>query len=183
MTSQILKQNIPNFLTISRIILTPICIYLIIKQFYLLSLILFISASITDFFDGFIARKFNYISKVGAFLDPFADKFLVFGIFFTFYLNDIVIDKYILIMIVSRDLFVTVIRSLMEARGITMVTTLLAKIKTTIQFSIIIIIYFCLILNYEFIFPIIYQISLIMALITVYSGFDYFIKNLKNLKN
>jgi len=181
MTSQFFKQNIPNFLTIIRIILAPICIYLIIKQFYLLSLVLFLCASITDFFDGFIARKYNYISKIGSFLDPIADKFLVFGVFFTFYLNDIIIDQYILIMIIFRDLLVTSIRSVMESKGVTMVTTFLAKVKTTIQFSVIIIIYFCLIFNYDFMFPIIYQISLIMAVITVYTGFDYFFKNFKNL--
>ena len=181
MISFAFKRNIPNILTILRLILAPICIYFLIKDMYAISFLLFLLASITDFFDGFIARKYNYVSKFGAFLDPIADKFLVFGVFFTFFTKDIIIDKYILILILSRDLIVTIIRSVMQLKGTTMVTTKLAKVKTTIQFIVILIIFICLIFKLEIIFSLLYKISFIMGLITFYSGLDYLIRNCKNL--
>ena len=93
MISFAFKRNIPKILTILRLILAPICIDFLIKDMYPISFLLFLLASITDFFDGFIARKYNYVSKFGAFLDPIADKFLVFGVFITFFTKDIIIDN------------------------------------------------------------------------------------------
>ena len=75
--SPILK-NIPNLLTISRMLIAPIFFILFINNYNYLALICFFFASITDFLDGFLARKFNIVSKFGKLYDPLADKILVF---------------------------------------------------------------------------------------------------------
>lgn len=174
---------LPNLLTLLRIILTPICIYLLFYNCYLLSLILFLLASITDFLDGYLARKYNSISKLGSFLDPIADKLLVVGLFLSFYILNIVIDYYILAMIIFRDVFVTVIRISMQSKGVVMKTSRIAKIKTTIQFSVIIIIFLKLITILNFKEEIIYYISLSMAILTLYTGVHYLVSNFNQLKN
>tara|TARA_B110000263_G_scaffold164975_1_gene143686 strand:+ start:757 stop:1386 length:630 start_codon:yes stop_codon:yes gene_type:complete len=71
-------RNIPNILTISRIILAPVFFILFINNYNYLALACFFFASVTDFLDGFLARKFNIVSKFGELYDPLADKFLVF---------------------------------------------------------------------------------------------------------
>ena len=79
-------RYIPNLLTIIRILLTPLCIYfLIVENNPLYSFIFFSIASITDAFDGYYARKYNAISRLGTFLDPLADKIMVVSVFFCFF--------------------------------------------------------------------------------------------------
>ena len=75
--SSVLKK-IPNILTISRIVLAPVFFILFIYNYYYLALACFCFASITDFLDGFLARKFNIVSKFGQLYDPLADKILIF---------------------------------------------------------------------------------------------------------
>ena len=71
-------KNLPNILTISRIILAPVFFILFINNYKYLALACFFFASVTDFLDGFLARKFNIVSKFGKLYDPLADKILVF---------------------------------------------------------------------------------------------------------
>ena len=174
---------LPNFLTVLRIALTPACIFFLFNEFYLLSLIIFLLASFTDFLDGYFARKYNSISKLGAFLDPIADKLLVVGLFLSFYFLDIIIDIYILIMIIFRDVFVTILRISMQSKGITMVTSKIAKIKTAVQFLIIVILFLKFILITSFNDEFIYYASLFMAILTFYTGLHYLANNFKQLKN
>lgn len=68
------KENIPNILTIVRFILIPFIFMAVIQQNYLTALIIFTISAITDILDGFIARKFNYITDIGKLIDPLADK-------------------------------------------------------------------------------------------------------------
>ena len=76
-------KNIPNFLTILRIVLIPsiiVCIELDNQQYYWIALFLYVTACFSDFFDGYLARKFDIESNFGRFLDPIADKILVVSI-------------------------------------------------------------------------------------------------------
>jgi len=174
---------LPNFLTSLRIALTPICIYLLISNpdFRHLALFLFIIASLTDFFDGYFARKYQTVSKIGSFLDPLADKFLVVGVFVSFFILREIIDIYILLMIVFRDVFVTILRILMQSKGKVMVTSKLSKYKTTIQIMIIIILF----LNpyfYTLNQNVLYYLALSMSILTFYTGLHYLVSNFKQLK-
>ena len=173
---------LPNTLTALRILLTPICIYYLYSSNFILALILFLIASLTDFFDGYFARKYNTISKIGIFLDPLADKMLVIGLFLSFFYLGIIIDWIILSMIIFRDIFVTILRILIQSQGMIMITSKVAKLKTAIQFLIIIILFIQAILPITFNENIIYYISLIMGIFTFYTGFHYLLSNLNQLK-
>ena len=100
-------MNLPNALTIFRVILTPFFIYLLFtSSMYsnLYALIIFILASVTDAFDGYYARKYNIETEFGNFLDPLADKILVSSAFISFYLLDL-IELWMVVVILSRDFF------------------------------------------------------------------------------
>tara|TARA_Y100000814_G_C12222605_1_gene365403 strand:+ start:137 stop:700 length:564 start_codon:yes stop_codon:yes gene_type:complete len=180
MTSRHVKY-VPNFLTILRFLLAPLCIYLLIYEWRYVALFVFVLASITDFLDGFFARRYDAVSKVGSFLDPLADKFLVVGMFASFfYLNEIV-DIYILSMVVFRDVFVTLLRLMMQANGKTMITSKLSKMKTTVQIVVIILLF----LNQpSFLLDetALYYLALSMSFLTLYTGFHYLFYNFRKLK-
>ena len=101
-----------------------------------MALVIFLVASITDAYDGYYARKYNEITKEGKFLDPLADKILVSSAFISFALLGI-IDFWMVGIIIFRDLFVTGLRMAMEQKGKTMVTSIIAKLKTSAQMIII----------------------------------------------
>src|SRR5271157_3785986 len=75
-----LIAHIPNILSISRIVLIPFVIYLLVVKSWIWALLFFIIASLTDLLDGWSARKLNQVSEFGKFIDPLADKFLVISI-------------------------------------------------------------------------------------------------------
>ena len=177
MINESFLKLLPNILTLLRIVLTPVCIFFLFKKFFLISLVIFLFASLSDFLDGYFARKYNSVSKVGAFLDPVADKMLVVGLFLSFYFLGIIIDVYILIMIIFRDVFVTILRVFMQLKGITMITSKISKLKTAIQFSVIMVIFMKLILETSNSDKLIYIISLLMAFLTFYTGIHYLISN------
>jgi len=125
-----------NFLTISRILLGPIIFTLILYwEAFTVSLLLFIFASISDYFDGALARKYNLSSQLGEVLDPIADKILVLFMLFALTLN----FAFISCIMLAREFWVSALRDLNARNLNTYATkvTFLAKIKTTIQLSAI----------------------------------------------
>ena len=152
------------------------------------SLIIFIVASITDSIDGYYARKYNQVSKEGQFLDPLADKILVSSAFISFAIIG-VIDYWMVVLIIFRDMFITGLRVAMSHKGLEMVTSNLAKAKTTIQVVIIIFTLIILSLNgvtinwlYSFLelvqkYNLVYSLTFIVTLFTVYTGFNYLYTN------
>lgn len=115
------KKKLPMILTILRFILVIPFIYFLLldKPVYLIiSLIIYSLASITDWFDGFFARKFNAVSKIGAFLDPLADKILTLSAFIIFSLKDYVyLPFFFVILMILREYFVTMMRVEIEVFG------------------------------------------------------------------
>jgi len=192
-----MKINVPNVLTIFRILLTPlfiICLFYDYPYARLWALVIFIVASITDAFDGHYARKLNQVTRHGKFLDPLADKILVSSAFISFAIMDLV-PFWMVGLIIFRDLFVTGLRMVMESQGLTMITSKIAKAKTTTQISVIIFILLFLgvqIFHYgwlkeaiKFIAEngIIYYLALIATIFTVWTGFSYLYKNRNTIKN
>lgn len=186
-----MKINIPNVLTIFRILLTPlfiICLFSNYPYARLWALIIFIVASVTDAFDGYYARKYNQVTRHGQFLDPLADKILVSSAFISFALMELV-PFWMVALIVFRDLFVTGLRWAMESKGLTMITSKIAKAKTTTQISVIIFILLFLgvqIFSYSWLKEainfiienrIIYYFTLIATIFTVWTGISYLYKN------
>ena len=153
---QIEKKYIPNILTSSRILLTPVFLYFLFSDFShskLIALVVFLVASITDAFDGFYARKYNLISKFGTFFDPLADKLLVLSAFYGFMfipILDAEIKLWMIILISFRDVMVTLFRMIMEYKGITMVTSKVSKMKTALQsLTIIFILTYLILFSYN----------------------------------
>tara|TARA_Y200000002_G_scaffold358834_1_gene342606 strand:- start:87 stop:623 length:537 start_codon:yes stop_codon:yes gene_type:complete len=173
-----------NILTISRIILAAIIFILLMSPSgYLLALILFFVATLTDYFDGYLARKYDAISQIGEILDPIADKILVLFVLFGLSIN---LSSYLIgfigSMIITREIWVGALRDFNARNGKSNLTkvTFLAKTKTTIQLFTIVIYLFGLAINNMFMI-IFGDIFLVISLIiTLYTGYEYTISTFKN---
>jgi len=127
--------NLPNILTILRIILTVLFIYLFCQNGLgsrLLALIVFTLASLTDYFDGYLARKHDLITPFGKLMDPIADKFLILSAFFIFMQLQL-IAAWMFIMIFTREVIVTGLRLTAVRRGAALAAEGAGKLKTVLQ--------------------------------------------------
>ena len=189
-------MSLPNILTFSRILLTPIFIICLFEDFngaHFWALVIFVVASVTDAYDGYYARKNNLVTDAGRFLDPLADKILVSSAFISFAIMNL-IDFWMVGLIVFRDVFVTSLRLIMTRNGLTMMTSKIAKSKTLVQIAIIIFtLLFLSIKGYnepffhffiDFIkeYQLIYYLTLLTALFTIYTGLSYIQDNLKAIR-
>ncbi|MCA0174274.1 CDP-diacylglycerol--glycerol-3-phosphate 3-phosphatidyltransferase [Bacillus sp. RAR_GA_16] len=184
-------MNLPNKITVSRIFLIPVFLIFLLAPLplgeteiagtvllnsHLIATAIFIFASVTDWIDGYIARKHNLVTNLGKFLDPLADKLLVTSAFVSLVeLGGA--PAWIVVIILSREFAVTGLRLVASSEGEVLAASNLGKLKTWIQIIAIIML---LIQNVPFEaigFPFA-TISLWAALlITVWSGWDYFSKN------
>ena len=188
---------IPNFLTSTRILLVPVFLYCLFADFShgkLLAFIVFVTAAITDAYDGKIARKYDIESKFGVFFDPLADKLLVLSAFYGFMflpLLSTTVKLWMIILISFRDILVTLMRTLMQYKGVTMITSKAGKLKTFLQITTINFILIYLILkSYKVDIPpdilqynSLYFLMVITTLITFYTGVHYVYHNYKTLGN
>lgn len=188
---KVIQLNLPNKITVSRIILIPIFMIFMLVNFnmgetrflgadikieHLIGGWIFIFASLTDWLDGYIARKNNLVTSMGKFLDPLADKLLVSAALI------ILVElgsapSWIVIIIISREFAVTGLRLILAGGGEVVAANQLGKIKTTAQIIAIIF----LLLNDLFFSTMGFPFGMIMLYIalifTVWSGGDYFYKN------
>ena len=192
---QIEKKFIPNILTSSRILLTPVFLYFLFSDFShskLIALIVFVVASITDVFDGFYARKYNLITKFGTFFDPLADKLLVLSAFYGFMfipILDTEVKLWMIILISFRDVVVTLLRMIMEHKGMTMVTSRVSKMKTVLQIlTITFILTYLILFSYNISYwqliseqSILYFCMILTTIVTFYTGLHYCYYNYKIL--
>jgi len=132
------KQQIPNALTILRIILIPVFIFLAMKNYYIPALIVFIVAALSDTLDGIIARKYNYVSNFGKIIDPLADKLLVASALIIFSYWGI-LYWWLTTIILFRELFITIYRESLKKRNIFLAANSWGKAKTTAQMVTIIV--------------------------------------------
>jgi CDP-diacylglycerol--glycerol-3-phosphate 3-phosphatidyltransferase len=188
--------NYPNLLSLFRILLTPLFIYFLFTRyrfFEIFALLIFIIASVTDVYDGYLARKYSAVTKLGKFLDPLADKILMSAAFISFVVMDLV-PLWMVILVILRDFIVTGIRILMNSQNQTMVTRNTAKAKTGTQVGVI-----CFILVYiitqrweiflgisDYIrwiadYRIIYYLMLLTTIFTVWTGAEYLYINRKSI--
>ena len=187
---------IPNILTVMRIFLTPIFIICLFSEFFgaqLWALVIFIVASITDAYDGYLARKNNMVTNTGRFLDPLADKILVSSAFISFSIMGL-IDIWMVALIIFRDLFVMGLRFLMSRRGFIMITSKIAKSKTGVQVGIIIFtLLFLTLKGFNWVlledyilfineYQLVYYLTMIAVIFTVYTGYAYIQENRKAIQ-
>lgn len=168
-------MNLPNKLTILRVILVPFFVVLYLKNFSFIALALFIIASFTDYLDGYIARKQNLITNFGKIMDPLADKILVYSAFCCMVEKGIV-PGWMLSIILAREFVVAGMRTVAASEGIVIAAGMSGKIKTVLQMIAIPL----LILNQPRQIETAAQIFLWASLImTVVSGAEYIYKNRK----
>ncbi|TGK05280.1 CDP-diacylglycerol--glycerol-3-phosphate 3-phosphatidyltransferase [Leptospira langatensis] len=135
--------NIPNTLTVLRVVSLPFFIWFLYQKeqsYHIAALVLFSLASLTDFVDGYIARKYKQETEFGKFLDPLADKIIVVGCFTTFIFLHEQIELWMVLLIVGRDMLITTLRYLAIRLGKSIRTTMLGKVKTAFQMGAIILI-------------------------------------------
>lgn len=170
--------NLPNSITMARISVVPFLFLLLASPGPFWSLVLaalFVLAAITDFADGFIARKYNMITTMGKFLDPLADKLIVNSAMILM-IPIGRIDAWIVVIMIMRDLIVDGIRSIASSEGIYIQASILGKQKTLAQIfavTALMIHYPFLGMDAHFVGTIILYVAF---LLTIYSGIDYFIK-------
>ncbi|MBQ9314908.1 MAG: CDP-diacylglycerol--glycerol-3-phosphate 3-phosphatidyltransferase [Clostridia bacterium] len=195
-------MNLPNKITIARIIFVPIMVLVPFLAPYIgldnqilyglpisniVLLILFLIASITDFLDGHIARKRNMVTNFGKFLDPIADKLLVFTALIMLVETNI-IPGWIPIIIAAREFMVSAIRMVVASEGTVIAASMLGKVKTVTQMVAISLAFldinpfmsfmsggksiFLLCLNA------LMSLAMIVCVVaTIWSGIDYFMKS------
>lgn len=128
-------MNLPNVLTVARIILTAVFLFLIFQAGVLskaCALVVFVLAAATDYFDGRIARKHGLITPFGQLMDPIADKILVFGAFLSFVQLGVV-PAWIVIVMLGREVLITGLRLLAANRGQVVAAQSSGKHKTVLQ--------------------------------------------------
>ncbi|MEO2069254.1 MAG: CDP-diacylglycerol--glycerol-3-phosphate 3-phosphatidyltransferase [Desulfurobacteriaceae bacterium] len=166
-------KTIPNFLTILRIAFLPFIVIFIVKKKLSLALLFFIISAITDFLDGYIARKNGCITNLGILLDPIADKLLTSSTLISLaYVK--MCDPFSVILIVGREEAVTGMRAIAATRGLVIPASYGGKIKTfLIMVSITL-----LLAGEKFLGEILLIIS---AIVAIYTGVLYFVNFLKVL--
>jgi CDP-diacylglycerol--glycerol-3-phosphate 3-phosphatidyltransferase len=136
--------NIPNLLALSRLLIAPVMFWIIlnpqaftdygyhISWSYYTAALLFVIASVTDFFDGYIARELDQITIVGQILDPLADKMLTLAAFLGLMMSGEA-SAWAIYLIIIRELFITSLRTLSVSIGIDVSASLMGKVKTVVQ--------------------------------------------------
>jgi len=171
-------MNLANIVTIIRICAVPIFMITLLQistpTGVIISLIIFIIASITDKLDGYIARKYNMITALGKFLDPLADKLLTISALVCFsYLQ--FINPYITVLIISRELIITTFRVVAMGSGITLSADRWGKVKTALQMIACSMVMLSMIWSSISIFGLI--LMYVATIATVFSGIHYVVKN------
>jgi len=184
---------LPNQLTILRIILSPVFLYLFLSDYLLfniISVMVYIIAALSDWYDGWLARKFNYITSWGKFWDPLADKILTSAAFIGFAIVELV-PYWMVVIIVGRDILITLLRVYADKKGFKFSTSFYAKWKTLLQ---MVFLYYLLIVFVAGKIPevnqqygnvisnlldanLVYFVTLFITLITLHSGILYLRRN------
>ena len=191
-------MNWPNRLTLVRIFLAPLFVFLfLIDNVYarLSALIIFVLAALTDTVDGWLARKYNITTGFGKFMDPLADKILISSALVAFIALGYA-KLWMVLPIIARDFFITGLRSLAAYKGVLIVTTGFAKVKTTLQMLAVGVI--LVFINLKTFLPLwdinwsiftdpavitAFDVMLFITMVvTVWTGIDYLIKNFYLLK-
>ena len=191
-------MTLPNQLTVLRIILSPVFLFFFLSDVVWMkqvSVAIYIVAALSDWYDGWLARKFNYITSWGKFWDPLADKILTSAAFIGFAIVDL-IPWWMVIIIVGRDVIITLLRVFADMKNYSFVTSYYAKWKTMLQ---MIFLYYLLILYVAKFTPeinlhygelisamldeqLVFFVALIITLVTFHSGLLYITRNWKIIK-
>ncbi|WP_341989481.1 CDP-alcohol phosphatidyltransferase family protein [Azorhizobium sp. AG788] len=129
-------MNLPNIITIGRLLIVPVVVWAITADEPMLALALFVLAGVSDAIDGFIARRFNLRTELGAYLDPLADKALLVSIYITLAVAGMM-PRWVAIAVVSRDVMIVgaIMLSLVMARPVAIQPLVISKVNTAVQIA------------------------------------------------
>ena len=168
--------NLPNLLTLFRILLVPLLVVILLTEVNgkePIALAVFLVASLTDFLDGFLARRRREITRLGKLLDPAADKILTSAAFISL----VGLDRapaWIVVVIVAREFAVSTLRSIAASQSLVVAASFSGKLKTVTQIvAISLAIAYGMLGDWRFLHPLALWIAL---LATVYSGVEYFVR-------
>lgn len=170
--------NLPNALTLFRIFLVPFLVVVLLTKFAgreFVGLAIFLVAAITDFFDGWVARRRNQTTRLGALLDPIADKLLMSAAFISLVeMDPSHVPAWMVVIVIGREFAVSGLRSIAAQQGVTIAASPLGKGKMVSQVIAISL----LILGYELgQFRVVGTVALwAVMLFALASGVDYFVK-------
>lgn len=174
-------MNLPNSLTLIRIVLTPLLVYLLIyisEVYSIIAAAVFLAAAVTDWLDGHLARRRRQVTTLGKLLDPVADKILVSAALISMVQIDLV-PGWMVMMIVGREFAVTGLRGIAVSHGVVIEARDLAKYKTALQYVTIILLILTKSIPAEIQDYYLYFSTgaLWMTLgVTLYSGVEYFVR-------
>ena len=167
-------MNLPNKLTTFRVILIPFFVFFLLAPYFegygnYIALVIFIVASLTDFLDGKIARKYNLVTNFGKFMDPLADKMLVSSAFICLVAQN-KIAAWIVIVIIAREFIISGFRLVASDNGVVIAANYWGKFKTVSQMAMIIV----LIADFGGVFDMVGTVLIwIATALTVISLVDY----------
>ena len=168
--------NFINFITIARIFLAPIILVFLIFGNYLACVLLFFIAGLTDYYDGYLARKYNAESELGEILDPIADKILIVFILIGLSVElDSQLMALLSSLIIAREIGVAALRDYCARNNLSDRTkvTFLAKVKTSIQLLTIGLYLLALAISFNLLIVISDIFLIIATFITLYTGYQY----------
>jgi cardiolipin synthase len=132
---------LPNFITVLRLFLVPVIVYLIVAKAFLAAFVVFLIAGLTDAADGYLARRWGWQTELGAYLDPLADKALLVSVYATlgFFGH---LPVWLVILVISRDLLIigAVLLSWLLARTVAVHPLMVSKVNTTMQITLAVLI-------------------------------------------
>ena len=175
-------MNLPNKLTTFRVILIPFFVFFLLAPYFegygnYIALVIFIVASLTDFLDGKIARKYNLVTNFGKFMDPLADKLLVCSALICLIALDR-IPAWIVIVIISREFIISGFRLIAADNGVVIAASYWGKFKTVSQMFMLILLIADLGGAFNMIAQVLIWVSLVL---TIVSLIDYIAKNVQVL--
>ena len=167
-------MNTPNKLTTLRVILVPFFIlafYIELKankNALIIATIIFVIASITDFFDGYLARKYNLVTDFGKFVDPLADKILVAAALICL-VQASRVEAWMVVLIISREYAISILRAIAASSGMVLAASKGGKLKTATQMIAIIMLMLAI--------PFANYVMYVAVILTFYSGAQYIYSN------
>jgi CDP-diacylglycerol--glycerol-3-phosphate 3-phosphatidyltransferase len=180
-----MKLTVPNQLTILRILLTPVFLYFYLQSDpgqKIIGTVIFFIAAATDWYDGYVARRFNIITRWGQFMDPLADKILISAALIVFAYSGF-LYWWMVWIIVLRDFLITFLRMYALHHGKSIVTSQAAKWKTTLQMTAVSVLLLYSNFDIDLVShppPYTNWISITfvaVTLLTAFTGFQYLVEN------
>ncbi len=176
--------NLPNRITLSRLLLAIVFFVLLSHRHFNVALIVFFVAVVTDWLDGYLARKWDLSTDLGRIVDPFVDKVIICGAFIIFLnIAKDVIAPWMVIVIVAREFFVSSIRGFSESKGVKFASNMWGKTKMFIQSWTIcaLILYYAYFENVGWAENMVCVFMWITVIVTIGSGITYVISAKKTL--